>query len=328
MAMIQGILFFTIFSFIISYITLPKLIKSLIKNGLFGRDVHKINKPRVAEPGGIVLIFSFVFSILIYLAIITYTDGVVKNNLLAGTLSIMIAGIIGLVDDILNFRWRTKFLIAFLPALPLMVLKAGVSEMYIPLLGYINFGVFYSLLLIPLMVNFAINEFNMVAGYNGLESGMAIVSMITVLIASILTDNVDVAILVSCMFGGTIAFFLFNKYPAKVFPGDTGTFLFGATLIVSLIIGNMEKLALGVFFLYFIDFLMFLVCLKERCFKKFKAKFAKIDSQERLHPTCWHRTYYFLPYFFPQWNLKERDITRILVGAQAIICLISLLIFF
>ncbi|MBR9678766.1 MAG: hypothetical protein GON13_00680 [Nanoarchaeota archaeon] len=321
--MILEVLFLSVFSFILGYLILPKLIKSLVKNGLFGRDIHKLNKPKVAEPGGIALIFSFIFTIFMYMALLTYFGEGVNNSLFAGILTVMIAGIIGLVDDFLNIKWRTKMILAFFPALPLIVLKAGVSGMIIPLVGFVDFGFFYSLVLIPLMVNFAINEFNMVAGYNGLESGLAIVSMVTIIIASFLTNNVVVAVLVASMLGGTVAFFLFNKFPAKIFPGDTGTFLWGSLLITALIIGNMEKLALGIFFLYFIDFVGFLFCLKNGC----RVKFAKIDSQERLHPSCGHRIYFALPYFFPNLNLKEKNITKIFVSFQVLICIISLIVF-
>ena len=323
--MIIEILFFTSLSFIIGYWVTPRLIKSLIANGYMGRDIHKVNKPKVAEPGGIALIFSFTFTVFAYLALITYSGGEVRTDLFAGTLAVLIAGFLGLTNDILKMRWRTNLIVAFLPALPLMVLKAGVSEMYIPLFGYIDFGILYSLVMIPLMVNFAINEFNMVAGYNGLELGMGIVSMITIIIASIISGKVYVAVLVSCMLGGVLALFLFNKHPAKTFVGDTGTFIVGALLISSMIIANMEKLALGIFFLYFVDFAGFLFfCMRKGC----RTKFAKIDSQEKLHPNCGHRIYFFLPYFFPQLNLKEKDITKILVGAQILVCLISLFLFF
>jgi UDP-N-acetylglucosamine--dolichyl-phosphate N-acetylglucosaminephosphotransferase len=322
--MILEVLFFTSLSFLIAYAIMPRVIKSLVSRGFLNRDVHKVNKPRVSEPGGIALVFSFTITILLYLALITYSNNVVDIDLLAGTLSIMVAGVIGLIDDLLNMKWRTKFLLAFLPALPLMVLKAGVSEMYIPLIGYVNFGIFYSLGMIPLMVNFAINEFNMIAGYNGLEAGMAIVSMATIIAASFLTGNADIAVLAASMLGGTIAFYLFNKYPAKTFPGDTGTFLWGCLLISALIIANMEKLALGIFFLYFLDFAGFLICLKKGC----RAKFAQIDSKGNLRPSCGHRIYFFLPYFFPKLNLKENDITRILIIAQVLVCAVSLIIFF
>lgn len=322
--MIGLIIIFSIISFAIGYALLPGLVKSLVKSGYFGRDVHKINKPKVAEPGGIILIFSFIISIFLYLGFITYSNGLVIPDLFAGILAVLLAGIIGLVDDFLKLSWKTSFIIMFLPALPLMVLKAGVSEINVPLIGYVDFGILYSLILIPLMVNFVINEFNMVAGYNGLETGMALISMVTIILACIMSNQVDIAVLVSCMLGGAVALFLFNKYPAKVFIGDTGTYMLGALMITAIILANMEKLALGIFFLYFLDFAGFLICLKKGC----RVKFASIDSQERLHPSCGHRIYFALPYLFPKWNLGEKHITKILLGVQALICALSLIVFF
>ncbi len=52
------------------------------------------------------------------------------------------------------------------------------------------------------------------------------------------------------------ALLYFNKYPAKVFPGDTLTYPIGAIAAIVAILGNMEKSAVMLFSLYYIEFLL------------------------------------------------------------------------
>lgn len=320
--MIAEILLFALISFSIAYVLLPFLIKSLLDKGFFGFDIHKLQKKKVSESGGIAVLFAFVTSLLLYIAFINFSNATLKVNLLAAAFSVIIAGLIGLVDDILALPWRVKILSAFIPALPLIAFKAGETNMLLPFFGAVEFGILYSLLLIPLMANFAINSYNMLAGLNGLESGMALISLATIITASIISGNLDVAIFASCAFGATFAFFLFNKYPSKVFPGDTGTFFWGAVLISCLIISNMEKLALGIFLLYFINFILLFI----HIFKKCKNKFSKIDINEKLTPECWHTVYWVIPFFVKK--LGEKDVVRILWAIQGVICVVSLILFF
>ncbi|MEM7825894.1 MAG: glycosyl transferase family 4, partial [Candidatus Aenigmatarchaeota archaeon] len=53
-----------------------------------------------------------------------------------------------------------------------------------------------------------------------------------------------------------IAFLIFNKYPAKVFPGNTLTYATGALIACTAILGNMEKIAVFLFIPYFLEFLI------------------------------------------------------------------------
>jgi len=321
--MIWQILIFNLISFSICFFLMPQLIKSLIKKKFYGLDRHKLTAKKVAEPGGIGIVFSFMITILIYVAFIVYSNKNIKLNLIAATMTVIISGLIGLVDDLLAIRWRYKILSAFIPAVPLMVLKAGESSMILPVIGSVNLGIFFSLIIVPLMVNFAINSFNMVAGFNGLEAGMGIISLITLLIAGIISNNIDVVVFVSCSIGATVAFFLFNKYPAKVFPGDTGTFTIGAMIISAIIIGNMEKLAIAIFFLYFIDFLLLFLFLKSG----HTEKFLNIDNKERLVPPYWYNVDWIIPYLFKH-RITEKMNVLIMFVLQIIVCVAGLLLFF
>ncbi|MBU4491391.1 MAG: hypothetical protein KKD69_02900 [Euryarchaeota archaeon] len=64
-------------------------------------------------------------------------------------------------------------------------------------------------------------------------------------------DTVAAVIAVTTI-SALIALLYFNKYPAKVFPGDTLTYPVGAIVAIVAILGNMEKSAVILFSLYYI----------------------------------------------------------------------------
>ena len=114
----------------------------------------------------------------------------------------------------------------------MVVVSVGTPMMTIPFIGTINFGVFYALLIVPLMMTFIVDSTNMYGGMNGLEAGLSVINASAIVlyvvaypfisgqeITTALTDSGTVA---ASLLGASIAFFYFNRYPAKVLPGDVG----------------------------------------------------------------------------------------------------------
>ena len=84
----------------------------------------------------------------------------------------------------------------------------------------------------------------MLAGLNGIESGLGVIAMISLTVSCIILGKYDVAIISMSMLGSLLAFLYFNKHPAKVFPGDTGTLVIGATIAAIAFIGRLKFIAL------------------------------------------------------------------------------------
>ncbi len=124
--------------------------------------------------------------------------------------------------------------------------------MAFPFLGTIDIGLLYPLLIIPIGMIGASNAFNMLAGYNGLEAGMGVVILSTLGLIAYSNGNVVATVIAVTTVSALIALLYFNKYPAKVFPGDTLTYPVGAIVAIVAILGNMEKSAVILFSLYYI----------------------------------------------------------------------------
>ncbi len=325
-------IFALVISATITRIVTPWVIKSSLTREITAVDVHKQNRPIIAEPGGLAPLLGFIFTILITVFVLEYfADYFIGSRqlfepLLAGLLSVVIAGLIGFLDDVFKIRWRDKILLGFLPAIPLMALEVGKSEINLwffgnidlgnlislPFIGFINL---YSIVIIPLAVNFAFNSFNMLAGFNGLEAGNGIISLLMILILSFIVNDLIVALFVASLLGGFIVLLRYNWYPAKTLIGDTGTLTLGTGIVVALIIGNMDRMAVGIFGLHFINFLLFFLYL----FTHQKAKIASIDDKGNIIVPCPYTVYWFIPYFLK--NIKEKTNVIIILIIHAILVL-------
>ncbi len=323
-----------IISAIITRVLIPWVINSSLKRGITTVDVHKPNKPSITEAGGLAPLLGFIFTILI---IVFIWENITPNfeeeifePLLAGLLSVVIAGLIGFLDDVFKIRWRDKILLGFLPAIPLMALKVGKSSINLGFLGIIDFGNLinlpyigyinlYSLIIIPLAVNFAFNSFNMLAGFNGLEVGNGIISLSIILITALFVGNPIVTLFVTSLLGGFLVLLRFNWFPAKILVGDTGTLTLGTGIIVALIIGNMDRLAPGLFGLHFVNFILFFLYLLTHQ----SVKLATVDDEGNIVVPCPYTVYWFFPYFL---KISERKNVIIILLVHTIISVGTLII--
>lgn len=74
------------------------------------------------------------------------------------------------------------------------------------------------------------NAFNLIDGMDGLASGVALLSTITMLIAALTYGNIGLAILTVPLAGALIGFLRYNFAPATVFLGDCGSLSIGFLL--------------------------------------------------------------------------------------------------
>jgi len=201
--------------------------------------------------------------VLSYVALKTFVfEGTVNSLEIFALLSvILILGIVGLTDDLLGWKHqglsiKMRLLLAFAASIPLVVINAGTDIMALPFIGMINFGIFYPLVLIPLGIAGATTTYNFLAGYNGLEAGQGILVVGFLSYVAYATGSPWLAIIGLCMVAALFGFYIFNKFPAKVFPGDTLTYAVGALIAGMAILGNFEKIAVVVFIPYIIEVIL------------------------------------------------------------------------
>jgi len=251
-----------VMSFVVTLLLTPVWIKRVKKAGLVGKDMNKYEGKDVAEAGGVSFIAGLLMGILSYIAIKTFyfKDSSNLIEIISLISVILIICIVGFIDDVLGWkiglRQREKPILCLIAAIPLMVINAGDSTMGIPFIGVINFGIFYSLVLIPLGITIAANSFNLLAGYNGLETGQGIIILSTLAFVFRFTGQNWLLIIDLCAIAALLAFLIYNKYPAKIFPGDILTYSVGAFIAGIAILGNVERITILLFIPYLIEFIL------------------------------------------------------------------------
>ncbi len=223
-------------SFLITFLTMPTLITRLKKAEIVGKDIHKLTKPEVAEMGGIGILLGFAISIMVGV----YLCPQWQSQLTITLIVILLTGIIGMVDDLIMLSSKEKLILLWIAGLPIMWVTPP------------NVGIIY-MLLIPVAVSIASNLTNMLAGLNGIETGLGIIAMTSLTLSCIIMNKYDVAIISFSMLGALIAFLFYNKYPANVFPGDVGTLIIGACIAIIAFIGRVKIIALIVLIPNIID---------------------------------------------------------------------------
>ncbi|HIP75479.1 MAG TPA: UDP-N-acetylglucosamine--dolichyl-phosphate N-acetylglucosaminephosphotransferase [Thermococcus paralvinellae] len=223
----------------LSLVLTPYVAGLMRKAGIVGRDIHKLHKPEVAEMGGIAILISLPLSLIVVL------DDVLSKALLI----FLLFGLIGILDDLTSLKQSHKVLLSLLVSLP--ILSLNVSKEIDLLVFTISLKTLYYLFAI-LFVTGSANLVNMLAGFNGLEVGT---SAIALLFLGLITSG-DAQILAFVGFAVALGFLWWNKYPARVFPGDTGTLSLGALIGLVGILGKVEVFAVILLIPHALDFLL------------------------------------------------------------------------
>jgi len=246
-------------SFLVSFTGFLFIIPRFKEEGIVGRNRNSLEQEEIAEMGGLVIVAGYSAGIILIISLKTFFDLfalVSLTSILAAFSTIMIVALIGIFDDLISIKQGVKAFMPVFAALPLMALKEGFAVMNLPFIGFVNFGIYYHLILIPLGITGAANAVNMLAGFNGLEAGMGLVAVGALAIVAYLIGETTAFLLSVIMLGALLATLCFNWYPAKILVGDVGTLTIGTVIASVVIIGNFE-MAGGILIIpYVVDFII------------------------------------------------------------------------
>ncbi len=235
-------------AFAVTYYAMPYLIARFRAAGLTGVDGHKADKPEVPEMGGVGILAGYSLGLLAAGGLLALeASGFSLVPVYAALSVFLLAGLIGILDDLVKLHHAIKPVLLLFAAVPLIVARAGVPEIRFPFftldfasLGGFDLAFLYWLVVVPLAVTGTANISNMLAGFNGLMSGLGVIACGGLALVSAFTGNVHALLIFLPMMGAQLAFHRFNIAPAKIFPGDVGTLSLGALVAAGLVVGNME----------------------------------------------------------------------------------------
>lgn len=219
-------------SFLIVFFITPPFIEYLTKKGRVVLDYHKPGKPKVPRPAGPVLLMGIVISEIILYFIIS------DVKIISVLLTTIIAFIIGYIDDLKTMPGWFKPAALILAATPIIVL--GTHGNYLNLIFDSAFIPILYILLILSIIPIVGNTINSIDVFNGVATGLIIITMIPLLVGVILFSNTNVFLIGLPLLFGCIAMYQYHKYPSKIFLGDSGTLLLGSMYAALSIVGNSE----------------------------------------------------------------------------------------
>ncbi|HWG89772.1 MAG TPA: hypothetical protein VNZ52_02890 [Candidatus Thermoplasmatota archaeon] len=241
-------------SLVAALLVTPLAIRKLRGAGIVGKDRQKPGNPEVAEMGGIAVFLAFNAGAFLLLA--TWTPvGPVQASVLAALVVAAGACITGIIDDLIPLRQRFKAIIPFIFAAPFAMYVSDWTVTF-PGLGFVDMGLLYPVVLVPLAIACASNSFNMLEGFNGLAAGMGLVIAAGLSVLAWLKGNLTGLVLLVPLMGALAGFLVFNFYPAKVFPGDTMTLTVGAVLALGAMLSKLEFWCLILFLPYIVEFMV------------------------------------------------------------------------
>lgn len=214
--MVIKVLFSFLFSYLISFYLVP----------LFSTLAHRLHF--VDHPDGIIKTQQYAVPYLGGVAIYCgFLCGLALTIPFDSQIFLLITGaslllFLGLIDDLIVLKAYQKFFGQSIVAL--CFLKAGF---------YLKAHFFYNswnLLLSLLWILSVINAFNLVDVMDGLASLLGICATLTFILLAWYLNHTLVLIMLAAFLGPLVAFFWFNKPPARIYLGDAGSLFIGGIL--------------------------------------------------------------------------------------------------
>ncbi len=233
-------------AFITTFVITPYTIKLAKKVGAVDtpKDERRINKTTMPRLGGLAIIAGFIVSI-VYLVIILSIEKKVnlfEDNMYIKLIGFLIGGlIIGIVcfiDDLKDLPPLVKLAAQMVSAVIVVSFGLRIENVNIPFFSYVGLPNAFSIILTIGWIIGVTNAINLIDGLDGLSSGIALISCVSMLIIFALNGSPLIAILLITALAGALSGFLpFNFNPAKTFMGDAGSNFLGYSLSVISIFG-------------------------------------------------------------------------------------------
>lgn len=233
-------------AFITTFVVTPYTIKLAKKVGAVDtpKDERRINKTTMPRLGGLAVIAGFVISILYLIIILSIEKGInlYEDNMYLKLIGFLIGGlIVGIVcfiDDLRDLPPLVKLAAQIISAIIVVSFGLRIENVNIPFFSYVGLPNAFSIILTIGWIIGVTNAINLIDGLDGLSSGIALISCVSMLIIFALNGSPLIAVLLITALAGALSGFLpFNFNPAKTFMGDAGSNFLGYSLSVISIFG-------------------------------------------------------------------------------------------
>lgn len=217
-------------SFILTFIAIPSVLEVAYKKKLFDiPDERKVHKQEIPSLGGVGIFIGVIIAYSLWASPIAYASYSYKFIIT----SYLILFFMSLKDDLVIMPTRQKLVIQLIVTCLLVFGGVRILSLH-GLLGIEELPYWVSVFCSIIFIIGVMNAFNLIDGIDGLAGGLGGINCLTFGTLMFLYKEYDFAILAFAVGGALLAFlyFNFNKYPNKIFMGDTGSLLIGMTIVV------------------------------------------------------------------------------------------------
>lgn len=235
-------------AFITTFVLTPYTIKLAKKIGAVDipKDERRMHNKPIPKFGGPAIIVGFLLA-TIYLCITSSLEGNldlfgIENymfKLVGFLIGILVLSFVCFFDDIKGIHPLVKLAGQLVAASIVVAFGIRINNFNLPFFeGNIIIGEVFSIILTIGWLVGITNAINLIDGLDGLSTGIAIISSVSLLIIFALNGSPLIAIIMITSLVGALSGFLpFNFNPAKTFVGDIGSNFIGFTLAVVSILG-------------------------------------------------------------------------------------------
>ena len=259
-------------AFFLTVLMLPRLIKYLhvLKFGQAIREegpqshMYKKGTPTM---GGISFIVSIVISLIVAMIL---DSGNIQYYILFIYTTISFS-VIGYIDDMLivvkkkndGLAPRKKLMLQILFSVIFYILVTyiykDINYIHIPGFDYkLNISYLYLIFLVFWQTGFS-NAVNLTDGLDGLATSVTIITTSTFALLAYKENNFPVLVFCLTIVGALLGFLLFNRNPAKIFMGDTGSLALGGILAAISVILHKEIAFLFIGLVYILETLSVII---------------------------------------------------------------------
>lgn len=214
-------------SFLIAFFAIPSIIKIAEIKHLFDvPDERKMHKTNVPTLGGLAIFAGMIFSLTFWS---TQKEIVELQYIIS---AIMILFFIGMKDDLFNLVHYKK-LFGQLAAAFILVHWAGIRiTSFFGIFGVHELGLIESYLFSIFTMVVITNSFNLIDGIDCLAGSVGVFCSAIFGFWFFTADQTQYVVLSASLLGSLVAFLRYNKTPAKIFMGDTGSLIVGIVLSI------------------------------------------------------------------------------------------------
>ena len=232
-------------------------------------------------------------------------------------------GVIGFVDDYIKVVKKRNLGLTAPQKFIMQVVLAAIYIAVLYFIGELDTAIkipFTSIewimpiwLYIPFVMFVVVYAVNLTDGLDGLASSITtIVGIFFMLVSYIVFKEYGVTVFSAALIGGLIGFLWYNKYPAKVFMGDTGSLFLGASVALMAIDLKMPIHLILIGFVYFMETLS--VIMQTAYFKYTKKKYGEGRRIFKMSPIHHH---------FEMCGWKEKKIVAVFTLVTVITCAVA-----